>query len=177
MKQVVILTIILVSGLAISGCAPQRYTTYNHTRASGVDTLRLMTKDDVIALAKAGVHDDVIINQIEATGSYFELGTQDIVELAKAGVSDKVIQEMIKTNETAQAGETSRRDYYYNPYWYASYPFVYPWYPSYFFGLSYGYHWPFYASRFHLPRFNSFGHRGFSGGHAYGGRRSGGRHR
>ena len=176
MKRYAIFAVAVAVALAVSGCATQRYAGYRNS-FSEVDTLRLMTKDDVISLAKAGVNDDVIINQVKATGSYFELSTQDIVDLANAGVSDKVIEEMIKTDQTAQSNNRDERYYYYNPYWFSAYPFVYPWYPSFFLGFSHGYQWPYYGHRAYFSHYNSIGHGGFSNGRGLRRSRSGGQHR
>jgi len=50
---------------------------------------------DVVALAQTGASDQVIISQIRATGSTFQLSTSDIQFLKANGVSDGVISEMI----------------------------------------------------------------------------------
>ena len=52
---------------------------------------------DVKALAKAGIAEDVIINQLASTHSGFRLGTADIIDLRDSGVSEKVINYMIST--------------------------------------------------------------------------------
>jgi hypothetical protein len=52
---------------------------------------------DVKALAKAGIAEDVIINQIASTHSGFRLSSTDIIDLRDSGVSDKVINYMIST--------------------------------------------------------------------------------
>lgn len=188
MKHMAIAALVLACSLAGAGCATERYGQYHRERHATTDTLDLMTKDDIIALSKAKVSDEVIIDQIKVTGSYFQLSTQDIVDLANAGVSDRVISAMIKTDEQAQNGRGSGGSYYYPPYfwWYAGYPFSYPWYPSFFLGFSYRYYHPFYLHRNYFPRYGTFGRYGYSGGHGiygggggrgYGGTRSGGRHR
>lgn len=48
----------------------------------------------VVLLAQQGVSDEVIINQIQTTGSSFRLNPNDIVYLKQSGVSDRVIQAM-----------------------------------------------------------------------------------
>jgi hypothetical protein len=66
---------------------------------------------DVEQLAKAGIHDDLIISQIRNSRTVYHLTTTDIIALKRAGVSDKVIDFMINTpsqTPSAQvAGETS----------------------------------------------------------------------
>ncbi|MBY0457075.1 MAG: hypothetical protein K2V38_07050 [Gemmataceae bacterium] len=49
---------------------------------------------DVIRMAQEGQDDQVIINQIRATRSTFDLSTSDLSELKRAGVSARVIAEM-----------------------------------------------------------------------------------
>lgn len=95
---------------------------YERRRQVVADTLA-MTKEDVIALSKEGVGDEVIINQIRATHSYVELSKDDIIELKKAGVSEKVINAMIKSSESAEPRRVAER--------YDDYPPYYPYYPYY----------------------------------------------
>jgi hypothetical protein len=163
MKQAAIAVIVLAFSLVTSGCVSERYAQHQryHSRP---DTLAAMTKQDVIALSQAKVSDDVIISQIKASHSYFELSTQDILDLVNAGVSDKVIDAMIKTGETSEKAERTRGYYYYPPYyWYAGYPYLYPWYSPFYLGFSVRYYHPFY------------GYRGFLGSHGFGSRGFGGR--
>jgi len=155
--------VVLATGilLALSGCATGRYAYYGRGRYAEPDTLRQMTKQDVIALSAAKVNDDVIISQIRSSGSFFVLGTQDIIDLSNAGVSNKVIQEMIATGRVSQEGNGSGTYYY--PYWYGDYysPYWwYPWYPSLSLGFWYGHYAPF--SRGYFPRYGVRGY--FRGG-------------
>jgi hypothetical protein len=56
-----------------------------------------MTNSDVIALCKAGLSDEVVLNAIRsATQSAFDVSTAGLLELAKAGVPSRVIVEMQK---------------------------------------------------------------------------------
>jgi hypothetical protein len=52
---------------------------------------------DVKALAKAGIAEDVIINQLASTHSGFRLSSADIIDLRNSGVGDRVINYMIST--------------------------------------------------------------------------------
>ena len=52
---------------------------------------------DVKALAKAGISDDVIINQIKNSRTVYHLIAADVIGLRDAGVSDKVLNFMINT--------------------------------------------------------------------------------
>ena len=59
--------------------------------------------EDVKALAKAGVGDDLIISQIHNSRTVYHLGTGQIVDLKNSGVSEKVIDFMINTPSSAVA--------------------------------------------------------------------------
>lgn len=72
--------------------APQTYVRVNQ----GVP----LTVPDVIAMARAGISDDVIINQIQSSRTVFTLSTADIINLRNAGVSDNVVNFMINTPTT-----------------------------------------------------------------------------
>ena len=52
---------------------------------------------DVKALAKAGISEDVIINQIHNSRTIFHLSAADIIDLRDAGVTNKVVNYMIDT--------------------------------------------------------------------------------
>jgi outer membrane lipoprotein SlyB len=52
---------------------------------------------DVKALVKAGVSDDVVINQIQTSHTVYHLSAADIIDLRNSGVSDKVVNYMINT--------------------------------------------------------------------------------
>ncbi len=178
MKAASIAAILLVCALASAGCYSERWAQYHRERPYRQDTLAVMTKDDVMALARAKVSDDVIISQIKASRSYFQLSTQDIIDLANAGVSDKVISAMIKADEAAkQSGDEGGYAYYYPPYYgYSGYPYWgypwYPWYPSLYLGFSFGRYHPFYGYRTFIPRYGFSGFRGsFGGGRTIGGHR------
>jgi len=54
-----------------------------------------MTVDDVIKLSKAGLSDDLIIQQIKKKGQPFDLSADQIIQLKAAPVSERVIQVMI----------------------------------------------------------------------------------
>jgi hypothetical protein len=54
-----------------------------------------MTVADVIKLSKAGLSDDLIIEQIKKKGQHFDLSTDQLVQLKSAPVSERVIQVMI----------------------------------------------------------------------------------
>ena len=58
---------------------------------------------DIKAMAKAGVGDDIIINQIINTHSVYNLDANDIIDLKNGGVSDKVITYMMNTGTNVVA--------------------------------------------------------------------------
>jgi hypothetical protein len=55
---------------------------------------------DIVALAKAGLGDDVLIALIQTDNTVFPLDAQRILELRAAGVSERVIIEMLKNGRT-----------------------------------------------------------------------------
>ncbi len=120
MKQ--LLVIALLTPLVATGCMSARYGQYERGHYVAADTL-VMTKEDAMELAREGVGDEVIIDQIRATHSYFELSNNDILELKKAGVSERVINAMIKSSESAEPRRVAER--------YDDYPPYYPYYPYY----------------------------------------------
>jgi hypothetical protein len=50
-----------------------------------------LTVEDVLALSKAGVAEDVIITKIRMNGKAFDLNAAEILEIKKAGISDLII--------------------------------------------------------------------------------------
>jgi outer membrane lipoprotein SlyB len=72
--------------------APQTY--------AKVDQGQPLSVADVKALAKAGISEDVIINQIQNSHTVYHLSTADIIDLRDSGVSDKVVNYMINTPST-----------------------------------------------------------------------------
>jgi hypothetical protein len=62
-----------------------------------IDNGEQLSTDDVKKMSRAGLSDEVIITQIDATKSTFYLSSADIVDLKKSGVSQRVISTMIQT--------------------------------------------------------------------------------
>ena len=73
--------------------APQTYVK--------VDQGQPLSIADVKALAKAGISEDVIINQIKNSRTSYHLSAADIIDLRDADVTDKVVNYMINTPATA----------------------------------------------------------------------------
>jgi hypothetical protein len=55
---------------------------------------------DVVALAKSGVSDDVIVSQIQNSHAVYHLTTAEIIDLKDSGVSEKVIDFMINAGNS-----------------------------------------------------------------------------
>lgn len=72
--------------------APQTY--------ERVDQSVPLSVADVKSLAKAGINEDVMINQIKNSRTVYHLVSTDIIDLRDSGVSDKVINYMINTPNT-----------------------------------------------------------------------------
>ena len=66
-----------------------------------------MTVDDVIRLSKAGLNDDLIIEQITKKGQRFELSTDQLLELKAAHVSDRVIETMLGTTPAVSTASST----------------------------------------------------------------------
>lgn len=56
-----------------------------------------MTLPDLVALLGAGMGDDVILAQVRATGTVFDLSTREILLLHDAGASDALLAALIST--------------------------------------------------------------------------------
>jgi hypothetical protein len=141
-----VLVLMVTASLLAAGCMSSRHAHREEQRAPAE---RLsMTKDDIIALTKEGVGDEVIIEQIKATRSIFELSKDDIIELKQAGASERVIRAMIKTLETDRPPRLVR-GYYRSPSFDG-----YPWYPAFRWGFSSRYSRPYFlyiAPRVYAP--------------------------
>ena len=145
MTSIKFIPIVAIIAAAGAGCASS-YTSYSDRgQSQEADSLYThpMTFDDVIALSKEGVGDQVIIDQLKATNSTFHLTTDDIIDLKKAGVRSKVISAMIERSEDGRTGR--RYATYYPPYYNYGYPF--------YFGLGFTYYRPLFAYRAYRPFF------------------------
>jgi hypothetical protein len=90
-----------VAGGLIGNSMDQQQRAYLRTQApetyARVDQGQPLSVADVKSLAKAGISEDVIINQISISHTVFHLSTADIIDLRDSGMSDKVIDFMINT--------------------------------------------------------------------------------
>jgi uncharacterized membrane protein YgcG len=182
MKYTIVLVGLVVSFLG-TGCMTGYYAHRERRQMVERDSLQPppMTVDDVIALAQDSVGDDVIINQMNATHSYFRLTSNDIRDLKKNGVSEPVINAMIKSGEKARpkSERVSSNSAYYYPYpdyfWspYGSDWWWYPWYPSTY--LGFGYHGGYYGGHRFIGGYHAGGEFHGGGGFHGGGRAPRGR--
>lgn len=62
--------------------------------AQAVAAAQRMTIMDVAKMVQSGIDDQVVINQLRNTGSFFQLSPNDIQYLKAQGVSDRIIIEM-----------------------------------------------------------------------------------
>jgi hypothetical protein len=178
MQRPALVVVVLTLFLVLSGCTNESAVRSRREAARrNLDSVATEIKRDVIEMKKAGIGDDVTINYLQTTGSFFPLNRYDIVELADSGVSDSVINAMIVGfNERPKSAAYLRWGYSWpysygwgwgNPYWYF-------WDPFYYYGYSIGYRAPLYWSRPHW----SGGYVGHGGGQApHGGRAGSGRRR
>ncbi len=95
-----------------------------------------VTLDDVIAMTRAGVAEELIMNHVRANGMARPLQSSDLILLQQQGVSPNVIRVMQEPPQVAAQpvvvpGPPPRpvivEEYYYDPYWYPR-PWHYPYY-------------------------------------------------
>ena len=79
-----------------------------------------LTKRQIMAMAKAGVGDEAILEQIERTGAAFDLSADDLIKLKQVGVSEQVIKAMIHPEKEVSYQYIPVRSpfpsYFYPPY-------------------------------------------------------------
>src|ERR1700685_4418471 len=91
MKVPLVCLVLILAGTTIA----QDTTKYPTEIYVGPAAPQGMTMSDVIKLTRAGVKEDVIIQQLRAEGKTFRLTSNDLIRLKNAGVSDRVVQAMI----------------------------------------------------------------------------------
>ncbi len=64
-----------------------------------------LTVDEVVQLSQASVSDDVIVSQIDASGSVFVLSADDLIRMKENSVSERVMLHMIRTRTAAASGD------------------------------------------------------------------------
>ena len=78
-----------------------------------------ITVDQVVALARAGVTDTVILALIDRDRTVFAIEPEQVVSLKRDGLSEKVILAMLKSGR-AEGERAARADAAYNSAWIAS---------------------------------------------------------
>jgi hypothetical protein len=78
-----------------------------------------ITVDQVVALAKSGVTDTVILALIDRDRTVFAIEPEQIVSLQRDGLSERVILAMLKSGR-AEGDQMARADAAYNSAWIAS---------------------------------------------------------
>jgi hypothetical protein len=82
-------------GGALVGNAADRQEHREHVAAAvAAANARRLTLADVVNMTQQHIDDQLIINQIRTTGSYFDLTPSDVTWLKQNGVSDVVVAEM-----------------------------------------------------------------------------------
>jgi hypothetical protein len=92
-----------------------------------------VTMDDVVAMTRAGVADEVIVNHVRIHGVAHPLGSNDLIMLQQQGVSPSVVRAMqeppVPRRETVVVEQSPPpvviREYPYRPYYYD--PYWHPW--------------------------------------------------
>jgi hypothetical protein len=87
--------IILFASANFQGQSSSGQMTVYFPSATRPTTASTMTVDAVIKLSKAGLSDDLIIQQFKKKGQRFDLSTDQLLQLKSASVSERVIQAMI----------------------------------------------------------------------------------
>ena len=75
-------------------------------RARSATTASGLTAEDVIKLAKAGLSEDIIIQQIRKNGRAFDLSTDQLIALKTANVSDQIVEVMLDPSKADTAAPT-----------------------------------------------------------------------
>ncbi|MFO0876950.1 MAG: glycine zipper domain-containing protein [Gemmataceae bacterium] len=88
-----------VTGMAAGGAMGASEDRRERREAAAIAAMRQppLSTEEVIRLTATGVSDDVIVNQIRASGSVYHLSADDLVRLTSSGVREPVIREMQAT--------------------------------------------------------------------------------
>ena len=81
-----------------------------NARTADIDNNGFVTVDEVVAMEKAGLSDDQMIEKLQATGQVFSLGEQEKSQLAQGGVSQTVIDRMPQLNRDRVNPDELRED-------------------------------------------------------------------
>jgi hypothetical protein len=88
-----------------------------------------VTIDDVVAMTRSGVDEEVIVNHVRINGSAYPPQTADLIHLQNMGVSPRVIQAMqqppMQRAVVREAPPVIVHERYYDPYWGPQPPYYY----------------------------------------------------
>lgn len=132
MKNLILLSLLLMAAVLLSGCA-----TYQEGPPPGaVASLpKPLSLAEIREISARGVSEETILTALRASRAVYRLSAQDISALQEARVSPAVIDYLLKTPELYQAEPPRYRTYYYYypppPYWYWHDPFWFGWHRGY----------------------------------------------
>lgn len=88
-----------LTGAALGGVVGSNEDRKDRKMAAQIESMRQppLSIPDIIQLTSSGMSDDVIINQIRASGTVYHLTAQDLITLNNGGVREPVIREMQAT--------------------------------------------------------------------------------
>ena len=110
MKRYGMNLVVACASLSLAGCVvwPQGQVVRQQVQApQAYQPTQPLGIEDVKALAKGGVGDDLVISQIRNSRTVYHLGAADIIALKGAGVGEKVIDFMINTPSSAAVAPTA----------------------------------------------------------------------
>jgi hypothetical protein len=175
MVRTTVVAMVLACSFAWTGCTTDSATRDRRDAARREnDSLAASIKRDVIEMKRAGIADDVVINLLRVSHSYFPMSTRDVVQLADSGVSDSVLNAMILGFQAETRERSSVASAYYAPYYWSN-PYWYSWDP--YFSFGFGYYPPFFGYRTYVPVNHFAWGGGMRGFHEYGHSGMGGRRR
>lgn len=74
---------------------PARFLAPTERVASGSSSIKPLTNDDILAMARAGLTEETILTAVRSAPGNYNLAAQDLIGLKEAGVSETVIQAML----------------------------------------------------------------------------------
>src|SRR5579863_10647 len=91
---------LLCSAILFSVCAP---STIAQQPSANEQVKHLLTNADVMMMAKANFGDQVIVKEIQAEETDFDVSVPALIDLKKNGVSQQVIEAMISASSKTHA--------------------------------------------------------------------------
>ncbi|HUI55094.1 MAG TPA: hypothetical protein VLY04_08990 [Bryobacteraceae bacterium] len=98
LTSVVVFAVVVSGTVACMGQAP--------SRSNAAAAPAGLSVEDVIKLAKAGLSEDIILQQIKKRNRAFDLSTDDIIALKTAKVSDRIVAFMLDPSRPESAEPT-----------------------------------------------------------------------